>query len=122
MLDITRRDLAVTLASYGEHDSSARIESMSAEDFRRVCEIGFRNALTGMLLAEASSLAAIEVLEGKPRELRRRRRNWLDVPPSLLVPDTIELAVAARIERYAGGVPVGRSDILTKKRLARRRF
>jgi len=112
MLTITRRDLAAVLASYGEHDSSARIESMSAEDFSRVCEIGSRYALTGMLLAKASSLAAIEVLEGKPRELRRRRRDWSDVPPSLLVPDTIALAVAARIERYAGGVPVGRSDIL----------
>jgi hypothetical protein len=87
LLIVSRRHLAVHLAAYGEHEASARIESMSDEDVRRVCEIGDRYATTGMNFAKASSLAAIEVLEGTPRELRRQRRDWSDVPPALLVPD-----------------------------------
>jgi hypothetical protein len=32
MLIVKRRHLAANLAAYGEHEASARIESMSAED------------------------------------------------------------------------------------------
>src|SRR5258706_7025328 len=80
--------------------------------YERVCQIGFKHALTGMHLMKAGCLAAIEVMEGAPRELRRQRRDWSDVPAALLEPDPIALEVHKRFERYAGGERVRKKEIL----------
>jgi hypothetical protein len=112
MLVLSRRDLAANLAAYGEAGASARLAEMPESDFKRVCEIGFRNALDGESFAKASSLAAVEVLEGKQRELRRQRRVWSDVPPELLNPDRRTLEIDAWFDRYSGGAPVRKPEIL----------
>ena len=61
---------------------------------------------------KAGCLAAIEVMEGAPRELRRQRRDWSDVPAALLEPDPIAVEVHKRSERYAGGDKVRKKEIL----------
>src|SRR5258706_7063711 len=80
--------------------------------YERVCQIGFKHALTGMHLMKAGCLAAIEVMEGAPRELRRQRRAWSDVPATLLEPDPIAVDVHKHFERYAGGDKVRKKEIL----------
>jgi len=80
--------------------------------YERVCQIGFKHALTGMHWMKAGCLAAIEVMEGAPRELRRERRAWSDVPAALLEPDPIAVEVHKRFERYAGGEKVRKKEIL----------
>lgn len=108
----TRQDLAANLAAYGEHEASALVSSMPAEEFDRACEIGFQRALTGMLLAKASCLAAVEVLEGKPRALKRTRRIWGSVPAALLESDPKFKAIDKWLEDYSGGRPVRKTEIL----------
>jgi hypothetical protein len=80
--------------------------------YERVCQIGFKHALTGMHLMKAGCLAAIEVMEGTPRELRRQRRDWTDVPPALLEPDPIAVEVHQRFERYGAGERVLKKAIV----------
>ena len=112
MLVPTRRDLAANLAAYGETEASARIESISAADFKRVCELGYRHALDGAHFSKASSLAAIEVIEGRARNLRRAKRSWTDVPASPLAPDPAMAEIEAWVAKYAGGEPVRKAEIM----------
>lgn len=116
MLLISRRDLAINLASYGEHEASARIKEMPDAAYQRVCQIGIKHALTGMDWMKAGCLAALEVVEGAPRDLRRKRRVWSDIPAALLEPDLTEVETRARVrekfERYAGGQKVTKRKIL----------
>jgi hypothetical protein len=112
VLVISRRDLAANLVAFGEHEASARVFGMSPEQLNRVYAIGFQRALAGSSLAEASSLAAIEVLEGAPRPLARKRRVWADVPDELLQPDQRTLDSYQWRAKYAGGEPVDGKQIL----------
>ncbi len=106
MLVITRDDLARNLFAYGERAASERVPLMSQDDYTRVCEIGFRHALTGMALLKAGCLAAIEVLEGKPRELSRKRRV-LPAAAAKSVEDDAEYArLVAEHGPYLGGMPL----------------
>jgi len=114
MLVVQREDLAANLAAYGEHDASARILSMSAQDFQRVCEIGFQHALAGKHLLEAGCLAALEVIEGQPRALKRKRRNWAEVPQSLCQPNPRLLAVMRWFEEFSGGERLRKPEILSR--------
>ena len=112
MLVISRRDLAINLASYGEPEASARIMEMPNAAYERVCQIGFKHALTGMHLMKAGCLAAIEVMEGAPRQLKRARRDWGNVPQGLLEPDPIAVAVHQQFKRYAGGERVLKKEVV----------
>lgn len=64
------------LKDYGEDDVAAKIPGLSESDLTRIGEIAFDHSLTGMLLAKAIALAAVEVVEGHPRELKRKRRRF----------------------------------------------
>lgn len=108
---IKKEDLARNLLAYGEEVASAQVPAMSTEDYQRVCEIGFRHALTGMNLIKAACLAAVEVLEGKPRELNRNRRIWTDAPEPC-EPDPIHAAIAKRFEEYSGGKPLRKKEVV----------
>jgi hypothetical protein len=112
MLVLSRRDLAINLASYGEHEASARIGEMPEAAYERVCQIGFKHALTGMHLFKAGCLAAIEVMEGAPRELKRQRRDWNDVPTTLREPDPKVVEIHQRFDRYAGGQRILKKEIV----------
>jgi hypothetical protein len=113
MLVIPKEDLARNLIAYGEEAVSAQLSSMSPEDYRRVCEIGFRHALSGMMLLKAGCLAAIEVVEGRPRELKRKRRDWTSVPPAAYEPDPRFVAIRKRFEQYGAGTRLRKPEVLS---------
>lgn len=106
MLVPTRQDLAANLVAYGEADASGKIQGLSEMGFERVCKIGFKHALAGVHLDMASCLAAIEVIEGQPRPLRRKRRVWKDVPAELCQIDPKRLAIHRWFEEYGAGQPI----------------
>jgi hypothetical protein len=112
MLLPTRRRLMADLIAYGENEASARVDAMPVEDYGRMGELGFEHSLTGMLLSKASCLAAIEVLEGRPRELKRQHRIFSDIPVSLIEPDAKLLAIQERFRLYGRGAPVGHVEIM----------
>ncbi len=79
----SRSHIERDLRAYGEDAVAARISSISDEDFARIGERAFAYACMptakksgGMLLARALALAAIEIIEGAPRELHRKRRVY----------------------------------------------
>lgn len=78
----SREAIAAGLRSYGETELAATVarlpdvqmEQIGARAFVIATGIG-RGGPTGMLLAKALSLAAIEIIEGQPRALHRQRRD-----------------------------------------------
>lgn len=83
-----RQILADILWTYGEDSLAARAESLSDQEIERLQEIADTYAMTpvtppgaGMLIARACALAAVEVMEGRPRPLARRRRRPLQQSP-----------------------------------------
>jgi hypothetical protein len=111
MLLLNRRDIAANLAAYGEKEAAAAIEGLTKEQYEQIGKIGFRHALDGKNWLLAGCLAAIEVLEGRPRNLRRKRRAWADVPPEYNVPDPRIQDIQNWFEQYSGGEPVTKSRI-----------
>lgn len=69
-----RKKLVGELKSYGEDQVARKIRGMSNDDYDRLQQVAFVHSLTSMLLAKALCLAAVEVVEGKPRPLKRKRR------------------------------------------------
>jgi hypothetical protein len=88
-----RASLAVDLRSYGEDELAARVDGMSDEDLVRVFERAdhYLALDESGLIAKGLALAAVEVLEGAARPLRRKRRRLKGVYP----------------ERARGAVPAG---------------
>ncbi len=86
--DDERRAIADDLWRYGEDDLAWRVINLGDHDLDRTAEIAGKNAATsdvpsgaGMLLSKAIALAAVEVLEGEPRPLARKRRRPLRQSP-----------------------------------------
>ena len=73
-LHTPRKTLIADLEAYGEDAVASKIGRLSARDYERLSDLAFTHALSGMLLAKALALAAVEIVEGRPRELRRKRR------------------------------------------------
>jgi len=69
-----RDNVVQDLVEYGEDEAAGQVMNLSKEDYDRLGQIAFEHACTGMLLAKALALAAVEIIEGKPRELKRKRR------------------------------------------------
>jgi len=70
MLSLSRGYVAYLLAGYGEPEVSAAILKSSDADFQRVLEAANQGALEGKEWLKAACRAAIEIVEGRPRELR----------------------------------------------------
>jgi hypothetical protein len=74
MLYTPRKNLIVDLKAYGEDDVARKIRGLSKKEYDRLGNLASDHSLTGMLLAKALALAAVEVVEGEPRPLKRKRR------------------------------------------------
>jgi hypothetical protein len=79
----SRAAIAKDLSAYGEEDAARRIESLSPEDYALVEEKAFDfacstdpNSGRPMLIAKALSMAAVEIIEGKARDLKRKKRKF----------------------------------------------
>jgi hypothetical protein len=80
----TREHVSLQLAAYGEDEASRRVRTLNDEAFEFVeakaldiaCEVDPENPMAHMLLDKALALAAIFVLEGVRRPLKRKRRRY----------------------------------------------
>lgn len=63
------------LQSFEEEAVAQRITALSPADQARIGELAFRHALAGTDLDQALALAAVEVVEGHARPLRRSGRR-----------------------------------------------
>lgn len=72
-----RRAIAADLWAYGEDELAERAASLSDAQLNRLGELAsdWSGASGARLLSTATALAAIEVMEGKPRPLARQRRR-----------------------------------------------
>lgn len=80
-----RDDLAEDLWQFGEDELAERVAGLSDLDLGRIGVLAARRlsedrSESGMLIAKAVALAAVEVMEGRRRELRRRRRRAVERP------------------------------------------
>lgn len=85
--------LQMSLRSYGEEELALRVVRLTDAEMRRIGEVAKQHfaALRGLVSArgpsdrltryysKAESLAAIEVVEGTRRPLKRKRRNLKDI-------------------------------------------
>ena len=83
-----RRAIADDLWTYGEDKLARRAFNLSDQELERMGDIAGEYMLmsdtasgAGMLFAKAVALAAVEVLEGRPRPLARMRRRPLKKSP-----------------------------------------
>jgi hypothetical protein len=110
MLKLSREYVAYLLAGYGELDASAAILKTSDETFHRVREAANRGAEGGKEWLKVACRAAIEVVEGESRELRRRQLVESDMPRELLADHHRD--IAARIGVFSGGAPVKKKEVV----------
>lgn len=69
--------LSVELEAFGEVDAAKLLLTMSADAHAKISELAWHKMVYESLTSDkAISLAAVEVFEGKPRELRRKRRLY----------------------------------------------
>ena len=68
--------LCSDLVAYGEPDAATAIETMPLDQLFLIKELALKRLSGGGLISRAICLAAIEVLEGAPRPLRRKRRVY----------------------------------------------
>jgi hypothetical protein len=89
-VETSRELLAVDLRTYGEDAAAARIEGLSVADLRRIFKradhylYDDRYATpsgASPLIAWTLAMAAVEVIEGKARPLRWKRRKLKGIWP-----------------------------------------
>ena len=80
--------IADDLWLYGEEKLATRALALSDQELERMREIALRYAHVsdkpsgaGMMISKAIALAAVEVMEGRPRPLTRTRRRPLKQSP-----------------------------------------
>lgn len=98
MLELSRGYVAYLLAGYGEPEVSAAILKSSDAEFRGVQEAGNQAATQGKEWLKVACRTAVEIMEGRSRELRRRQLSTSDVPQELMAADN--KAYAKRAERF----------------------
>ena len=70
-----RKALAIDLRAFGEDSVASAVEAVSPAKLSEIHARGMRIAFTGANISHSLCLAAVEVLEGKPRALARKRRK-----------------------------------------------
>jgi hypothetical protein len=77
--------LQADLRTYGEDELAAQIPTLSEAEMQRIGEVADRYlyAPERPLIAKALALAAIEVLEGAGRPMKRNRRRLKGLYPGM---------------------------------------
>ena len=69
--------LAVELDAYGEHEIATKLRKVNPETHAKISEAALSKMVSlGLTTDKAICLAAVEILEGEPRDLRRKRRVY----------------------------------------------
>ena len=69
-------DLVPQLEAYGESEAASRLLSCDPDTHAQISIVAGRYAGQGHTIDKSICLAAVEVFEGTPRELRRKRRKF----------------------------------------------
>jgi hypothetical protein len=70
-----RAAIAHDLRSFGEDVLAKRVASVTSSELEQIFNRAGEIVLRGPFFARAVALAAVEVIEGRPRELARKRRR-----------------------------------------------
>jgi hypothetical protein len=68
-------DLAPQLEAYGESEAASKLLTVDAATHAQISVVAGKYAGLGHTMDKSICLAAVEVFEGHPRELRRKRRK-----------------------------------------------
>lgn len=76
-VSVKRELLEANLRTYGEDELAARISTLSEAEMQRIAEVADRHLYTPErpIIDKAVAMAAVEVLEGVSRALKRTRRR-----------------------------------------------
>jgi hypothetical protein len=74
MISTSIEKIVQDLEDYGEDEVAAQAPDLLLKDWNRFDTIATKHMYTGMLISKALALAAVEIVEGEPRELKRKRR------------------------------------------------
>jgi hypothetical protein len=82
-ISVSRELLQINLRTYGEEALTLRVPNLSDAQMQKVGEVAGRYATTGgvHLIDKALTLAAVEILEGASRPLKRSRRRLKGIYP-----------------------------------------
>ena len=75
------------LAAYGEPEAAAWLGTIDADTHAKISVTASRVITAGMIIDKAICLAAVEVREGAPRPLRRKRRLYKSAPVGVVSPN-----------------------------------
>jgi hypothetical protein len=91
MIFATRETVALDLRTYGEDELAERVITVTDADLRRICERAGHYIYSdeyatpsgaSMIMAKAFALAAVDILEGRSRDLRWKRRKLKGIHPA----------------------------------------
>jgi len=82
-ISVSRELLQINLQTYGEEALALRVPNLSDAEMREIGVVAGRHATTGgvNLIDKALTLAAVEILEGASRPLKRSRRRLKGIYP-----------------------------------------
>lgn len=75
MIVASRRSIKQDLLAYGENDLAKRIDHLSDDDLNKIGELAARYIGQGGYISKHIALGAIEFIEGKQREPKRKKRD-----------------------------------------------
>lgn len=75
MIEASRHTIKLDLLAYGEHDLAEKMDRLSDEDLDRIGELAAKHIGEGGYISKHIALGAIEFLEGKQREPKRKKRD-----------------------------------------------
>ena len=75
MIAANRHSIKQELLSYGEYDLAKQIDQLSDNDLNRIGELASKYIGQGGYISKHIALGAIEFIEGKKREPKRKKRD-----------------------------------------------
>jgi hypothetical protein len=75
MIAASRYSIKQDLLAYGENDLAKQIDDLSDDDLNRIGELAAKHIGQGGYISKHVALAAIEFIEGKARETKRKKRD-----------------------------------------------
>jgi hypothetical protein len=108
MLELSRGYVAYLLSGFGEPEVAAAIIKSSESQFQKVQAAANQGAQEGKEWLKIACRAAVEIIEGKPRELKYRQLIG-NMPQEFVAEDL--MTSAARTRAFSGGTPVKKREI-----------
>lgn len=75
MIAASRHSIKQDLLTYGENDLAKQIDQLSDDDLNRIGELAAKYIGLGRYISKHITLGAIEFIEGKKREPKRKKRD-----------------------------------------------